>query len=127
MFERLPAMASCQIINYRGNVGDKWMVLVGISQAQDGSGRIVGSMQLYSAEKGQSQSIEGHAAAFSQFLCAGATEPSTLFAFANRSATGTKIHILEVVKGTATATPFQKCAVEIQVPSTLIPKQTPKT
>ncbi|KAJ1485283.1 hypothetical protein T484DRAFT_1794212, partial [Baffinella frigidus] len=117
MFERLPAMASCQIINYRGNVGDKWMVLVGISQAQDGSGRIVGSMQLYSAEKGQSQSIEGHAAAFSQFLVSGATEPSTLFAFANRSATGTKIHILEVVKGSATAMPFQKCAVEIQMPA----------
>jgi len=30
------------------------------------------------------QSIEGHAAAFSQFLCPGATEPSTLFAFANK-------------------------------------------
>ena len=58
-------------------------------KAQDGSGRIVGNMQLYSAEKQQSQvwrwqwytsqkhwqtcqSIEGHAAAFSQFLCQGA-------------------------------------------------------
>jgi clathrin heavy chain len=56
-------------------------------------------MQLYSSEKGQSQSIEGHAAAFSQFLCPGATEPSTLFAFANKGPAGCKLHILEVAKG----------------------------
>ncbi|EKX42588.1 clathrin heavy chain [Guillardia theta CCMP2712] len=116
VFDRLPQMSTYQIINYRADAAEKWMVLTGIAQAQDGSGRIVGNMQLYSAEKQQSQSIEGHAAAFSQFLCQGATEQSTLFAFANKSATGTKLHIIEVVKGNS-AMPFQKRAVDITVPA----------
>ena len=64
--DRLPAMSACQIISYRADAKEKWSLLTGISQAADG--RIVGNMQLYSADKGQSQSIEGHAAAFSQFL-----------------------------------------------------------
>ena len=117
IFDRLPAMSACQIINYRANATDKWMVLVGISQATDGSGRIVGSMQLYSKDKGQSQSIEGHAASFSQFIAQGASEPSTLFAFANRTATGTKLHVLEVIKGSASAPAFNKVAFEIQMPA----------
>ena len=39
---------------------------------------------------------------------------STLFCFANKGAT-LKVHILEVVKGTASAPAFQKRAVDIQV------------
>ena len=116
VFDRLPAMASCQIINYCVDAQAKWSLLTGISQATDGSGRIVGNMQLYSSEKGQSQSIEGHAAAFSQFLCPGATEPSTLFAFANKGPAGCKLHILEVAKGNA-AVPFTKRAVDIMMPA----------
>ena len=114
--DRLPGMAGCQIINYRADVNEKWSVLTGISQATDGSGRIVGSMQLYSSEKGQSQSIEGHAAGFSQFLCPGATQPSTLFAFANKGPGGCKLHILEVAKGNA-AVPFTKRAVDVVMPA----------
>jgi clathrin heavy chain len=116
MFDRLPALSASQIISYRADANEKWMVLIGISQATDGSGRIVGSMQLYSAEKQQSQSIEGHAAGFSQFTCQGATEPSTLFAFANKGPAGAKLHVIEVVKGSASAPPFQKRAVDIQIP-----------
>eukprot|EP00286_Rhodomonas_abbreviata_P018853 CAMPEP_0181303774 /NCGR_PEP_ID=MMETSP1101-20121128/8752_1 /TAXON_ID=46948 /ORGANISM="Rhodomonas abbreviata, Strain Caron Lab Isolate" /LENGTH=1715 /DNA_ID=CAMNT_0023409399 /DNA_START=168 /DNA_END=5311 /DNA_ORIENTATION=+ len=116
MFDRLPAMSACQIINYRADAGEKWMVLIGISQAQDGSNRVVGNMQLYSKEKGQSQSIEGHAAAFSQFMCQGAGANSTLFCFANKGPT-LKVHILEVVKGTASAPAFMKRAVDIQMPA----------
>ncbi len=44
--------------------------------------------------------------------CSGAH--STLFCFANKGAT-LKVHILEVVKGTASAPAFQKRAVDIQV------------
>ena len=51
----------CQIINYRANEDGKWMVVVGISSQQ---GRVVGAMQLYSKDRGISQAIEGHAAAF---------------------------------------------------------------
>ena len=54
VFDRLPAMSACQIINYRAEAKEKWSLLTGISQAADG--RIVGNMQLYSAEKGQSSS-----------------------------------------------------------------------
>ena len=116
-FDRLPAMSSAQIINYKSDVNEKWMVLIGISQATDGSGRIVGSMQLYSADKGQSQSIEGHAAAFTQFTCQGASEPSTLFSFANKGPAGAKIHVIEVVKGTASAPAFVKRAQDIMMPA----------
>jgi clathrin heavy chain len=117
IFDRLPAMSACQIINYRADDNEKWMVLTGISVAQDGTNRIVGNMQLYSAEKNVSQSLEGHAAAFSQFTCEGASAPSTLFAFANKGAAGAKLHIIEVVKGSDTAPAFQKRAVDIQIPA----------
>jgi len=117
VFDRLPAMSACQIINYRADEHEKWMVLIGISVATDGSNRIVGSMQLFSAEKNVSQSLEGHAAAFSQFTVEGASAPSTLFAFANKGAAGSKLHIIEVVKGSDTAPPFQKRNVDIQFPA----------
>ena len=53
--------------------------------------RVVGAMQLYSVERKVSQPIEGHAAAFAQFKMEGNPEPSTLFCFAVRSATGGKV------------------------------------
>lgn len=33
-FDRLPAMASSQIINYKADQNEKWMVLIGISQVR---------------------------------------------------------------------------------------------
>ncbi|KAL3953789.1 hypothetical protein ACCO45_011745 [Purpureocillium lilacinum] len=59
----------CQIINYRANEDGKWMVVVGISSQQ---GRVVGAMQLYSKDRGISQAIEGHAAAFGSLRLEGA-------------------------------------------------------
>ena len=53
-------------------------------------------MQLYSKERGISQSIEGHAAAFGTLRLEGAPADSKLFTFVNRSATGAKLHIVEV-------------------------------
>lgn len=53
-------------------------------------------MQLYSKERGISQSIEGHAAAFGTIRLEGAPADSKLFTFVNRSATGAKLHIVEV-------------------------------
>ena len=51
------------------------MVVVGISQQQ---GRVVGSMQLYSKERGISQFIEGHAAAFADINVEGSPLPHRL-------------------------------------------------
>src|ERR1700753_1971450 len=69
------------------------MVVVGISQVQ---GRVVGAMQLYSKSRGISQAIEDHAAAFGTYRLDGAPADSKLFTFAVRTASGAKLHIVEV-------------------------------
>lgn len=69
------------------------MVVVGISQQQ---GRVVGAMQLYSKARGISQALEGHAAAFGKLRLEGAPADSKLFTFAVRTATGAKLHVVEV-------------------------------
>jgi clathrin heavy chain len=111
VFDRHADLAACQIINYRADESAQWLCLVGISQKE---GRIAGNMQLYSTARQVSQSIEGHACAFSQHVAEGATTPSTLFVFAVRTATAAKLYILEVEKGTNSQ--FQKKAVDIVFP-----------
>ncbi|XP_075243875.1 clathrin heavy chain 1-like [Convolutriloba macropyga] len=113
IFDRHVNLAQSQIINYRVDHNQKWMLLVAI-QAQ--TGRVVGSMQLYSMERKVSQHIEGHAAAFCQFRMPGNPEDSTLFSFAVRSATGGKLHIIEVGSPATGNQPFQKKAVDIFFP-----------
>ena len=54
-----------QIINYRCDAAQSWLLLIGISAQQN---RVVGAMQLYSVERKVSQPIEGHAAAFLQVI-----------------------------------------------------------
>ncbi|KAH7058366.1 clathrin heavy chain [Linnemannia elongata] len=93
VFDRHPSMSGTQIINYRINSDEKWMVLVGISSRE---GRVAGSMQLYSKERGVSQPIEGHAAAFAELTLDGGNSPTKLFAFAVRTAVGAKLHVVEV-------------------------------
>lgn len=93
MFERNPNLSGCQIINYRVNQDEKWMVVVGISQKE---GRVAGSMQLYSLDRGISQNIEGHAAAFGTLEVEGQPAPYKLFTFAVRTAVGAKLHIVEI-------------------------------
>lgn len=83
IFERHATLSGCQIINLRASSDEKWYVLVGIF-ARDG--RVAGSMQLYSKERGVSQPIEGHAAAFADLTLEGAANPTKLFTFAVRSA-----------------------------------------
>ena len=48
-------------------------------------------MQLYSVERGVSQPIEGHAAAFAQLQLPGNPTESTLFTFAVRNQQGGKV------------------------------------
>lgn len=89
------------------------MVVVGISQQQ---GRVVGSMQLYSRDRGISQSIEGHAAVFGSLHLEGQPGEYKLFTFAVRSATGAKLHIVEIDQNPANAR-FQKKAVDVYFPA----------
>ena len=56
MFDRHSNLAGCQIINYRTDDAQKWLLLIGISAQQN---RVVGAMQLYSVERKVSQPIEG--------------------------------------------------------------------
>ncbi|CAB4482710.1 unnamed protein product [Rhizophagus irregularis] len=93
MFDRHANLANSQIINYRVNADERWMVLVGISAVE---GRVVGNMQLYSKDRKVSQPIEGHAAAFANIVLENGVSPTSLFTFAIRSTNGAKLHIVEV-------------------------------
>ena len=86
---------------------------MGISQQQ---GRVVGQMQLYSKARGISQAIEGHAAAFGTIRLEGAPADTKLFTFAVRTATGAKLHIVEVDHN-AQNPAFPKKNVDVYFPS----------
>ena len=112
MFERNTNLANNQIINYRVSDDEQWMAVVGISQKE---GRVAGSMQLYSKARGISQNIEGHAAAFATFHAEGQPEPYKLFTFSVRTATGAKLHVVEIDPSQNNAR-FQKKAVDVYFP-----------
>uniref|UniRef100_A0AAQ4RS25 Clathrin heavy chain n=1 Tax=Gasterosteus aculeatus aculeatus TaxID=481459 RepID=A0AAQ4RS25_GASAC len=88
VFDRHASLLGCQIINYRTDEQQKWLLLIGISAQQN---RVVGAMQLYSVDRKVSQPIEGHAAAFGEFRVEGNLKASTLFCFAVRSQAGGKV------------------------------------
>lgn len=88
------------------------MAVVGISQQ---AGRVVGSLQLYSKDRGISQAIEGHAATFGTLRIEGEPADTKVFSFAVRSATGAKLHIVEIDHPEGNK-PFQKKAVDIFFP-----------
>lgn len=113
MFERHSSLNGCQIINYRTDPKQTWLLLIGISAQQN---RVVGAMQLYSVERKCSQPIEGHAASFATFKMEGNAETSTLFCFAVRTVQGGKLHIIEVGQPPAGNQPFPKKAVDVFFP-----------
>ncbi|XP_014667188.1 PREDICTED: clathrin heavy chain 1-like isoform X2 [Priapulus caudatus] len=113
MFDRHSSLAGCQIINYRTDSKQQWLLVIGISAQQN---RVQGAMQLYSVERKVSQPIEGHAAAFAQFKMEGNAQESTLFTFAVRGAAGGKLHIIEVGSAPTGNTPFQKKTVDVFFP-----------
>jgi len=113
IFDRHTSLQGCQIINYRCDASQNWLLLIGISAQQN---RVVGAMQLYSVERKVSQPIEGHAAAFVQFRMEGNPADSTLFCFAVRSAQGGKLHVIEVGSPPSGNQPFVKKAVDVFFP-----------
>jgi clathrin heavy chain len=113
VFKRNQNLAGCQIINYRVSDDGKWMVVVGITQQQ---GRVVGAMQLYSRDRGLSQAIEGHAAAFGTLRLEGAPADTKVFTFSVRTATGAKLHIVEVDHQASNPT-FAKKAMDVYFPT----------
>ena len=93
IFDRHPTLSGAQIINYRATPDEKWLVLIGISgnATNPSAFKVKGAMQLYSKERGVSQPIEGHAAAFAELKLDGHQNPTKLFTFAVRTATGAKV------------------------------------
>lgn len=88
------------------------MVVVGITQQR----RVVGAMQLYSRDRAISQAIEGHAAAFGTLRLEGAPADTKVFTFSVRTATGAKLHIVEV-DHQASNPVFPKKAVDVYFPT----------
>ncbi|KAF8199169.1 hypothetical protein BJ912DRAFT_951141 [Pholiota molesta] len=117
IFDRHPTLAGAQIINYRVTPDEKWLVLIGIAgnSTNPSAFKIKGSMQLYSRERGVSQPIEGHAAAFAEMKQDGHQHPTKLFTFAVRTATGAKLHIVEIDHQAPDA-PFTKKNVDVYFP-----------
>ncbi|PGH15842.1 hypothetical protein AJ80_05373 [Polytolypa hystricis UAMH7299] len=113
IFDRISNLSGTQIISYRITDDEKWSCVVGISQQQ---GRIVGTMQLYSKERGVSQYIEGHAAAFANVRVEGSPMPHKVFTFAVRTPTGAKLQIAEIDHQEPNPK-FQKKAVEVYFPN----------
>lgn len=113
MFERQVQLQGCQIINYRVSEDEQWMAVVGISQRE---GRVAGTMQLYSKARAVSQHIEGHAAAFGTFQAEGNATPYKLFTFSVRTATGAKLHVVEIDANPA-GQKFAKKAVDVYFPA----------
>ncbi|KZT27788.1 clathrin heavy chain 1 [Neolentinus lepideus HHB14362 ss-1] len=117
IFDRHPTLAGAQIINYRASSDEKWLVLVGISgnSTNPSAFKVQGRMQLYSRERGVSQPIEGHAAAFAEMKIEGHSKPVKLFTFSVRTATGAKLHVVEI-DHQAPDPPFTKKAVDVYFP-----------
>lgn len=113
--DRHSSLAGTQIINYHVNSDDKWSSLVGIAQE---NGRIAGHIQLFSKERNISQGIEGHASAFGLLRLDGASSDTRLFTFANRTASGAKLHIVEIDHQEGNPV-YQKKAVDLYFPPEL--------
>ncbi|OCH91028.1 clathrin heavy chain [Obba rivulosa] len=117
IFDRHATLVGAQIINYRTTSDEKWLVLVGIAgnATNPSAFKVKGAIQLYSRERGVSQPIEGHAAAFVEIKLDGHQKPTKLFTFSVRTATGAKLHIVEI-DHQAPDPPFVKKAVDVYFP-----------
>jgi clathrin heavy chain len=104
-FDRNDQLADAHVLGYRVSEDLKWAVVYGIKKGATG---VEGCMQLHSKERNKSNFFEGHAAAFAQFKPDGGTEPVTLVAFAQKTASQSQLQIVEVGGGNSPA--FQRVA-----------------
>ncbi|KAA8549428.1 hypothetical protein F0562_001099 [Nyssa sinensis] len=101
MFERTANLANNQIINYRCDPTEKWLVLIGIAPGSSERPQLVkGNMQLFSMDQQRSQALEAHAASFASFKVPGNENPSILICFASKSTNSgqitSKLHVIEL-------------------------------
>ncbi|EFJ17279.1 hypothetical protein SELMODRAFT_115182 [Selaginella moellendorffii] len=101
MFERAANLNGHQIINYRCDPTEKWLVLIGIAPGPPERPQLVkGNMQIYSVDQKRSQSLEAHAAAFGSFKFAANDAASVIISFASKNYSGaqvvSKLHVIEL-------------------------------
>ncbi|KHG02496.1 Clathrin heavy chain 2 [Gossypium arboreum] len=101
MFERTANLVNNQIINYKCDPSEKWLVLIGIAPGAPERPQLVkGNMQLFSVDQQRSQALESHAASFAQFKVPGNENPSILISFATKSFNAgqivSKLHVIEL-------------------------------
>ncbi|KAI4382760.1 hypothetical protein MLD38_008678 [Melastoma candidum] len=101
MFERTANLVNNQIINYRCDPSEKWLVLIGIAPGSPERPQLVkGNMQLFSVDQQRSQALEAHAASFGSFKVPGNENPSTLISFATKTVNAgqitSKLHVIEL-------------------------------
>ncbi|KAJ0102219.1 hypothetical protein Patl1_06637 [Pistacia atlantica] len=101
MFDRTANLANNQIINYKCDPSEKWLVLIGIAPGSAERPQLVkGNMQLFSVDQQRSQALEAHAASFAQFKVPGNENPSVLISFATKSFNSgqitSKLHVIEL-------------------------------
>uniref|UniRef100_A0A0D9XN70 Clathrin heavy chain linker core motif domain-containing protein n=1 Tax=Leersia perrieri TaxID=77586 RepID=A0A0D9XN70_9ORYZ len=101
MFDRTANLANNQIINYRCDPAEKWLVLIGIAPGAPERPQLVkGNMQLFSVDQQRSQALEAHAASFASFKVPGNENPSTLICFASKTTNAgqitSKLHVIEL-------------------------------
>jgi clathrin heavy chain len=101
MFDRTANLANNQIINYRCDPAEKWLVLIGIAPGAPERPQLVkGNMQLFSVDQQRSQALEAHAASFATFKVPGDENSSTLICFASKATFAgqitSKLHVTQL-------------------------------
>ncbi|KAL5974984.1 hypothetical protein ACLOJK_031660 [Asimina triloba] len=101
VFDRTANLTNNQIINYRCDPSEKWLVLIGIAPGAPERPQLVkGNMQLFSVDQQRSQALEAHAATFASIKVTGNDHPSTLISFATKSTNAgqvtSKLHVIEL-------------------------------
>ena len=101
MFERTINLINNQIINYRYDPSEKWLVLIGIAPGSPERPQLVkGNMQLFSVEQHRSQALETQAASFATCKVPGYDQSCALIGFAtisfNAGQIVSKLHVIEL-------------------------------
>ncbi|CAD5174389.1 unnamed protein product [Musa acuminata subsp. malaccensis] len=101
MFDRAANLTNNQIINYKCDPTEKWLVLIGIAPGAPERPQLVkGNMQLFSLDQQRSQALEAHAASFASFKVVGNEKPSLLICFSSKTLNAgqitSKLHVIEL-------------------------------
>ena len=115
IFQKIPSLSGCQIINYVASSDLKWLLLSGIKK---GSSGIEGKMMLYSVEKKKPQAISGHTGTFADVTLEGQSQPVTVVAFTEvKPGIKGRLQIMQVGGRQAGVTPFRIKPVNIPYPA----------